>query len=121
VASPAKAKHGALFLNCQEEIIFKHTLEDLGHPQPKIPIHCNNTTAIRIGSNTIKNKDCEPWTLDIFGLGTMIHKMYISWVGTPDRKIWSIIKVSITPVHITPQYNHIINKRKFSPWNIWLQ
>jgi hypothetical protein len=44
VASATKAKLGALFLNFQEGIIFKLTLEDLGHVQPKIPVHCNNAT-----------------------------------------------------------------------------
>ncbi len=46
VASAAEAKLGALFLNCQEGMIFQLTLEDLGHPQPKIPVHCNNATAV---------------------------------------------------------------------------
>jgi hypothetical protein len=56
VASAAKAELGALFLNCQEGIIFKTTLEDLGHPQPKIPVHCDNATAVRIATNTIKRQ-----------------------------------------------------------------
>ena len=34
-------------------MIFKTTLEDLGHPQPKIRIHCDNATAIGITNNTI--------------------------------------------------------------------
>jgi hypothetical protein len=56
VASAANAKLGALFLNCQEGMIFKLTLEDLSHsqPQPKIPVHCNNATAVSIANNTIK-------------------------------------------------------------------
>jgi hypothetical protein len=37
VASAAEAELGALFLNCQEGMIFRLTLEDLGHPQPKPP------------------------------------------------------------------------------------
>ena len=36
VASAAESELVALFLNCQEGMIFKTTLEDLGHPQPKI-------------------------------------------------------------------------------------
>jgi hypothetical protein len=54
VASAAKAELGALFINCQEGLIFKSTLEDLGHPQPKILVHCNNATAVGITNNTIK-------------------------------------------------------------------
>ena len=55
VASAAEAL-GALFLNCQEGIIFRTTLEDLGHPQPRIPVHCDNATAVGIANNTIKRQ-----------------------------------------------------------------
>jgi hypothetical protein len=55
VASAAEADLGALFLNYQEGYVFKTTLEDLGHPQPKIPVHCNNTTAVGIATNTINS------------------------------------------------------------------
>jgi hypothetical protein len=56
VASTAEAELGALFMNCQEGMIFKATLEDLGHPRPKIPVHCNNATTVGIANNTIKCK-----------------------------------------------------------------
>jgi hypothetical protein len=46
VASAAEAELGALFHNCQDGIIFRQTLADLGHPQPKMPVHCDNATAI---------------------------------------------------------------------------
>jgi hypothetical protein len=35
-------------------MIFKSTLHDLGHPQPKILVHCDNATAVGITNNTIK-------------------------------------------------------------------
>jgi hypothetical protein len=54
VALAAEAELGALFINCQEGLIFKSTLKDLGHLQPKIPVHCNNATAVGIANNTIK-------------------------------------------------------------------
>ncbi len=46
IASAAEAELGALFLNCKEGMIFKLTLEDLGHKKPKIPVHCDNATAV---------------------------------------------------------------------------
>ncbi len=54
VASAAEAKLGALFHNCQDGIVFCQTLADMGHPQPKTPVHCDNATAVGIGNNTIK-------------------------------------------------------------------
>jgi hypothetical protein len=56
VASAAEAELGALFMNCQEGMIFKATVDDLGHPQPPIPVHCDNATAVRIVTNTIKRQ-----------------------------------------------------------------
>ncbi len=56
VASAAEAELGALFHNCQDGIIFWKTLADMGHPQPKTPVHCNNATAVGIANNTIKRQ-----------------------------------------------------------------
>jgi hypothetical protein len=54
VTSAATAKLGVLFLNCKEGMIFCMTLMELGHPQPKTQVHCNNATAIGIANNSIK-------------------------------------------------------------------
>jgi hypothetical protein len=56
VASAAEAKLSTLFLNCKEGMIFCLPLEELGYPQPKTPIHCDNTTAVSIANNTIKSQ-----------------------------------------------------------------
>jgi hypothetical protein len=66
VASAAEAELGALFLNCQEGMIFKTTLKDLGHPQPKIPVHCDNTTAVGISTNTIKRQRSQAMEMRYF-------------------------------------------------------
>jgi hypothetical protein len=54
--STAEAKLGTLFLNCKKGMIFRMTLEELGHPQPKTQVHCNNATTIGIANNTIKRQ-----------------------------------------------------------------
>jgi hypothetical protein len=54
VALAAKAELGTLFLNCKEGIIFLLTLEELGHPQPRTPVHCDNATTVSIANNTVK-------------------------------------------------------------------
>ncbi len=53
VSSTAEAELGALFLNCKDGMIFRLTLKELGHPQPKTPIHCDNG-AVGIANNTVK-------------------------------------------------------------------
>ena len=54
VASTAKTELGALFLNCKECMIFHLTLEELGHSQPKNPVHCDNATVAAITNTTGK-------------------------------------------------------------------
>jgi hypothetical protein len=54
IASAAEAELGALFLNCKQASIFRLTLEEMGHPQPPTPIHCDNSTAVGIVNNTVK-------------------------------------------------------------------
>jgi hypothetical protein len=56
VASASEAELGTLFLDCKEGMIFLLTLEELGHPQPKTPIHCDNATAVGIANNTVKEQ-----------------------------------------------------------------
>jgi hypothetical protein len=43
-------------LICKEGMIFRMTLEELGHPQPRTPIHCDNATAVGNANNTVKRQ-----------------------------------------------------------------
>ncbi len=81
VASAAKAKLGALFHNCQDGIIFCQTLADMGHPQPKTLVHCNNPTAVGIENNTIKQQRSRSMEMRYFGVGDKVAQdMYtLSW------------------------------------------
>jgi hypothetical protein len=56
VALAAEAELGALFHNCQTGMIFQLTLANLGHPQPKMPVHFDNATAVGIANNTVKHQ-----------------------------------------------------------------
>ncbi len=60
VALAAEAELGALFHSCQTGIIFCSILEDLGHHQPKMHVHCNNAMAVGIANNSVK---CQWWRL----------------------------------------------------------
>jgi hypothetical protein len=54
VASTAEAELGTLFLNCNEGMIVRLTLEELDHPQPKTHILWDNASAVGIANNTVK-------------------------------------------------------------------
>jgi hypothetical protein len=69
VASAAEAELGALFLNCKQATIFRLTLEEMGHPQPPTPIHYNNSKAIGIANNTVKQQ------------GSCLMEMHFFWVA----------------------------------------
>jgi hypothetical protein len=43
-ASAAEAEPGALFVNAKEGRVIRLILQELGHPQPPTPIHCDNST-----------------------------------------------------------------------------
>mgnify|MGYP006183795327 CR=1 FL=1 len=53
-ASAAEAKLGALFVNAKEGSVIHLILQELGHPQPPTPIHCDNSTTAGIANNTVK-------------------------------------------------------------------
>jgi hypothetical protein len=52
----AKAKIGALYINCWEAVPAHYTLEFLGHPQTPTPIKTDNTMALGIVNNNIMKK-----------------------------------------------------------------
>ena len=54
MSSAAEAELGALFLNAQEAVPIRNTLEELGHPQPATPTRTDNTTAEGIIHSTCK-------------------------------------------------------------------
>ena len=67
-AFAAEAELGALFLNAQEAKVLQFVLKELGHPQPPIPIHINNTTTVGIVNNTIKRQRSRAMEMRYFWL-----------------------------------------------------
>ena len=53
MAPAAEAKFGAKFINGQEYIPIRVTLEELGHPQLPTPICVDKSTAASFANNTI--------------------------------------------------------------------
>jgi hypothetical protein len=81
VVSAADAKLGALYHNCHKGMIFRLTLKEMGHPQLKTPVHCNNATAVTIATNSIKQqRSCSMEMQFFWGGDKMAQGMYdISW------------------------------------------
>ena len=51
MSSAAEAELGALFINAKTAVSMRHTLEELGHPQPRTPIQTDNKTAHDLRTN----------------------------------------------------------------------
>ena len=56
MASAAEAELGALFLNCQEAVPIRITLEEMGHTQRPTPVQVDNSTVLGIATGTIKQR-----------------------------------------------------------------
>jgi hypothetical protein len=55
-SSAAEAEFAALFHNARDGCMLRNTLEDMGHPQPATPIQADNSCAVGLANNTIKQK-----------------------------------------------------------------
>ena len=56
MSSAAEAELGALFLNAKTAVPMINKIEEIGHPQPPIPIQTDNKTADDLVNNKIVAK-----------------------------------------------------------------
>jgi hypothetical protein len=56
MSSAAEAEIAALYINCKEAILARHTLEYLGHKQPPTPMQTDNTIALGVVNNNVMKK-----------------------------------------------------------------
>ena len=56
MSSAAEAELGALFLNAKDAVPIRTTLIEINWPQPPTPIQVENSTAVGIANQTIKQK-----------------------------------------------------------------
>jgi hypothetical protein len=73
-ASAAEAELGALFVNVKEGRVIRLTLEELGHPQPPTPIHCDNSTAAGIANNTVKRQRSRSMEMRYFWIADQVAR-----------------------------------------------
>jgi hypothetical protein len=69
-------------------IIFRLTLTEMGHLQPKTPVHCNNTTAVGMANNSMKRQWSRSMKMRFFWVGDKIAQdMYdVSWPPGMENK-----------------------------------
>ena len=86
VASAAEAELGALFLNCREGKIIRLTLEELGHPQPPTPVHCDNATAAGIANDTIKKQRSRAMEMRFFWVTDQVQRKLFDVLWYPGKE-----------------------------------
>ncbi len=120
VASAAEAELRALYHNCQIGIIFWLTLTDMGHLQPKTPVHCNNATAVGIANHTIKQQCLQSNEMRVFWIRDRIApKIYaIKWHPGQETMADNQSKhhIGSHQVAVQPWYLRIQNFPRVLPW-----
>ena len=119
VASAAEAELGALYHNCQTAIVFRDILQDMGHPQTKTPVHCDNATAVGIANNTVKRQRSRSMEMRFFWISDKIaQEMYeVSW--HPGQENLADYQSKHHPgghhVAVRPWYLHMENSPRVLP------
>jgi hypothetical protein len=122
VASAAEAELGALFHNCQDGIIFWKTLADMDHLQQKMPVHCDNATAVGIGNNTIKRQQSRSMEMRFFWVGDKVAQdmFTLRWHSGQKNLANYQSKHHVGSHHIAvcPWYLHAENSPRILPWAV---
>ena len=118
-ASAAEAELGALFLNVQEARILRLILLEMGHQQPKTPVHVDNTTCVGIVNNTIKRQRSRAMEMRYFWLLDQTTQRYIKVYYQPGAENMgdypSKAHTGHIHKHVRPYYVHMDNSPRELP------
>jgi hypothetical protein len=116
-ASAAEAELGALFLNTQEIKIIRLILQEMGHPQPPTPVHCDNSTAVGISNSTVKRQRSRAMEMRYFWIIDQIRHKHVRVLWHPGKEnLGDYVTKHHSPTHhtdIRPYYSHKVNSPRF--------
>jgi hypothetical protein len=119
LASAVEAELGALFRNCQDGIIFRLTLENLGHMQPQTPVHCDNATAVGIANITVKRQRARAMEMRFFWVGDKVAQEMYKLTWHPGQENLTDYRskhcIGSHHVNIQPYYIHMDNSTIILP------
>jgi hypothetical protein len=99
MSSAAEAELGALYINSKEAVYLRQILNEMNHPQPRMPMQTDNTTAEGVINKKYNRNVPKQWTCDSIGFATAKHKANLKFIGGRGRGIWRMILQSIMPPH----------------------
>jgi len=119
VASAAEVELAALFLNCKEGKINRLILQELGHPQPVTPMHCNNKTAAGIANDTVKKQRSRSMEMRFFWMTDQVKNgsYDVQWHPGQENLADYFTKHFESRHHqeVRPWYLHMNNYPRFLP------
>ena len=94
MSSAAEAEIGALYINSREAIPTRHTLKEVGHPQPPTPMQTDNMTVLGVVTNTIQPKQTKAIDMHFHWLRCrrLTKQFQHYWRAGPTNKGYYVIK-----------------------------
>ena len=74
MASAAEAELGSIFVNGQDAVPIRTTLDEMNHPQPPTPIQVDNATAVGIANKTIKQRQSKSMDMRFYWVTDRINQ-----------------------------------------------
>ena len=119
VASAAEAELGALFVNCREGKTIRLILEELGHPQPATPVHCDNATAAGIANDSIKKQRSRAMEMRFFWVTDQVQRKLFDVHWYPGKEnLADYFTKHFTAKHhmaVRPYYLHMNSSPQYLP------
>ncbi len=98
-------------------------VEELGHPQQKTQIHCNNASAVGIANNTVKRQRSQSMEMRYLGVCDKIAQdaYSVKWHPGQENLANYQSKHHLGPHHnsVRPWYQHEKNFPLVLPWATW--
>jgi hypothetical protein len=109
MASAAEAKFARLFYNAQEACSFRHTIEELGHPQPPSANQTNNECANGIANDTVKQRRSKAMDMRFYLIRDRIQQdqFLVHWQPGLTNQANYFTKHHSPPHHQTLRYTYL--------------
>ena len=108
MASAAEAELGDLFLNCQEAVPIRITLEEMRHPQPPTPVQVDNSPALGIATGTIKQRKSKAMDMRFSWIRDRSTQEKVNIYWNPVQPTGRIISQNTFHLPTTQQYAQVI-------------
>ena len=109
MSSAAEAELAALYMTAKEMVPLRHTLGEMGWPQPKSPIQVDNTTAVGVTNKTLVPKQTKSMDMRFYWLRCCITQgqFRVYWAPGPTNE------ADYTTKHHPPQHHLAVRANRF--------